>query len=67
MVITVLLDKTKLEFEKIIADIEAGIVKWAIIKDISRFDRDYLQAGMYTEIMFPEHDIHLSKTNRKRI
>ncbi len=40
---------------------------WAIIKDISRFDRDYLQAGMYTEIMFPEHDIHLSKTNRKRI
>ena len=40
---------------------------WAIIKDISRFDRDYLQAGMYTEIMFPEHDIHLSKTNCKCI
>jgi len=54
-------------FRKVIAGIEAGIVKWAIIKDISRFDRDYLQAGMYTEIMFPEHDIHLSKTNRKRI
>ena len=41
-----------------IADIEAGLVKRVIIKDMSRLGRDYLQVGMYTEIMFPEHDIH---------
>ena len=41
-----------------IADIEAGIVKRVIIKDMSRLGRDYLQVGMYTEIMFPEHDVH---------
>lgn len=35
-----------------IADIEAGLVKRVIIKDMSRFGRDYLQVGMYTEIRF---------------
>ena len=46
-----------------IADIEAGLVKRVIIKDMSRFGRDYLQVGMYTEIMFPEHDIHFIAVN----
>ena len=36
-----------------IADIEAGLVKRVIIKDMSRFGRDYLQVGMYTESCFP--------------
>ena len=31
--------------------------------DMSRFGRDYLQVGMYTEIMFPEHDIHFIAVN----
>ncbi len=30
---------------------------------MSRFGRDYLQVGMYTEIMFPEHDIHFIAVN----
>lgn len=46
-----------------ISDIEAGLVKRVIIKDMSRFGRDYLQVGMYTEIMFPEHDIHFIAVN----
>ena len=50
-------------FQKMIADIEAGIVKRVIIKDMSRFGRDYLQVGMYTEIMFPEHDVHFIAVN----
>ena len=50
-------------FQEMIADIEAGIVKRVIIKDMSRFGRDYLQVGMYTEIMFPEHDIHFIAVN----
>lgn len=50
-------------FQEIIADIEAGIVKRVIIKDMSRLGRDYLQVGMYTEIMFPEHDVHFIAVN----
>lgn len=47
-----------------IADVEDGIVKRVIIKDMSRFGRDYhLQVGMYTEIMFPEHDVHFIAVN----
>ena len=50
-------------FQEMIADIEAGIVKRVIIKDMSRLGRDYLQVGMYTEIMFPEHDVHFIAVN----
>lgn len=50
-------------FQEMISDVEAGIVKRVIIKDMSRFGRDYLQVGMYTEIMFPEHDVHFIAVN----
>ena len=50
-------------FQEMIADIEAGIVKRVIIKNMSRLGRDYLQVGMYTEIMFPEHDVHFIAVN----
>ena len=50
-------------FQEMIADIEAGIVKRVIIKDMSRLGRDDLQVGMYTEIMFPEHDVHFIAVN----
>ena len=50
-------------FQEMIADVEARIVKRVIIKDMSRFGRDYLQVGMYTEIMFPEHDVHFIAVN----
>ena len=50
-------------FQEMIADIEAGIVKRVIIKDMSRLGRDYLQVGMYTEIMFPELDVHFIAVN----
>ena len=39
-------------FQEMIADVEAGIVKRVIIKDMSRFGRDYLQVGMYTETLW---------------
>ncbi len=34
-----------------------------IVKDMSRLGRDYLQVGMYTEIVFPAHDIRFIAIN----
>ena len=46
-----------------VREIEAGNVGTVIVKDMSRFGRNYLQVGFYTEIMFPEHDIHFIAVN----
>ena len=35
-----------------LADIEAGYVYMVVVKDMSRFGRDYLQVGMYTETLW---------------
>ena len=44
-------------FKEMLADIEAGYIKAVIVKDMSLLGRNYLEVGMYTEIMFPEKDI----------
>lgn len=51
-------------FQGMIADVEAGIVKRVIIKDMSRFGRDYLQVGMYTEIMYLGHTVNFKTTKK---
>jgi len=44
-------------FKRMIADAEAGLIGTVICKDMSRFGRDYLNVGLYTEIRFPEMGI----------
>ena len=39
-------------FQRMLADIKAGRIKRVIVKDMSRFGRDYLQVGMYTETLW---------------
>ncbi|MFV0579856.1 MAG: recombinase family protein [Fusobacterium ulcerans] len=51
------------DFQWMIADLETGKIKRIIVKDMSRLGRDYLQVGIYTEIMFPEHDVHFIAVN----
>ncbi|MEF9942181.1 MAG: recombinase family protein [Lachnospiraceae bacterium] len=41
-------------FQRMIADIEAGIINCVIVKDLSRFGRDYIETGRYLERYFPE-------------
>lgn len=50
-------------FQEMLADIEAGYIYWVAVKDMSRFGRDYLQVGMYTEVLFPEKDIRFVAIN----
>lgn len=46
-----------------IEDVEAGKVATVIVKDMSRFGRDYLKVGLYTEILFSEKDVRLIAVN----
>ncbi len=47
----------RLGFKAMMAEVEAGNVGTIIVKDMSRFGRDYLQVGYFTEMMFPEKGI----------
>ena len=37
-------------FKEMLSDIEAGLVGAVIVKDMSRFGRNYLEVGLYTEL-----------------
>ena len=45
------------------SDIEAGIIGTVIVKDMSRFGRNYLEVGLYTEIRFPELGVRFIAIN----
>ena len=42
------------DFKRMIADIEDGKVNCVVVKDLSRFGRDYIDTGRYLERYFPE-------------
>ena len=50
-------------FQEMLADIEAGLVGMVIVKDMSRFGRNYLEVGLYTEIRFPEMGVRFVAVN----
>ena len=51
------------QFKQMIEDAQKGTVKRIICKDLSRFGRDYIKVGLYTEFIFPDKDIHFIAVN----
>ncbi len=50
-------------FKEMIRDCEADRIGTILVKDMSRFGRNYLQVGYYTEMFFPENDIRFIAVN----
>lgn len=50
-------------FKRLINDIEKGLINLVITKDLSRFGRDYLQTGQYTEQYFPLNNVRYIVVN----
>lgn len=45
------------DFKRMMEDIDAGKVNCVIVKDLSRFGRDYIEAGRYIQKIFPGQGI----------
>ena len=50
-------------FNNMLEQVKAENVSTVIIKDMSRFGRDYLQVGLYTEVLFPEKNVRFIAIN----
>lgn len=51
------------DFQRLMADAEEGKLSTVIVKDMSRFGRDYIMVGYYTEIYFSNLDIRFIAIN----
>ena len=51
------------DFLRMMDDVNSGLVGTIVVKDMSRFGRDYIMVGYYTEIMLPQMDIRFIAVN----
>lgn len=51
------------DMQRLLDDVEMGYVSTIIVKDMSRFGREYLQVGYYTEQYFPEKEVRFIAVN----
>lgn len=50
-------------FQAMLADVEAGKIGTIIVKNMSRFGRNYLQVGFYMGILFPQKQVRFIAIN----
>lgn len=50
-------------FRRLEADLEAGRVNCVLVKDLSRFGRDYIEVGRYLERVFPARGVRFIAVN----
>ena len=49
--------------QALITAVEAGEIDTICVKDLSRFGRNYLQVGFYTEVVFPQKNVRFIAIN----
>ena len=50
-------------FQKMLEGVENGEIKTVVTKDLSRLGRNYLQVGLYTEMVFPKKGVRYIAIN----
>lgn len=50
-------------FQQLLQDIKAGKLQCVLVKDLSRFGRDYIDTGRYLERWLPEHNVRFIAIN----
>jgi Site-specific recombinases, DNA invertase Pin homologs len=51
------------QFKRMIQDMKKGLITCIVVKDLSRFGRDYLGVGNYQENIFPQYDTRFIAVN----
>ncbi len=51
-------------FDDLMEDVKAGLIKAVVVRDLSRFARNYIETGTYQESVFPKEDFILILTSR---
>ena len=44
-------------FQRMLRNMESGHIRCVLVKDLSRFGRDYIETGRYLERWLPEHGV----------
>ena len=50
-------------FQEMLDEVKSGNIETIIVKDMSRFGRNYLQVGFYTEMVFPDKGVRFIAVN----
>ena len=56
-------DYDRPDFQRMMDDIRASVVNCVIVKDLSRFGREYINAGKYIDRLFPYYGVRLISIN----
>lgn len=56
-------DYDRPDFQQMLKDIKGGVINCVIVKDLSRFGREYINAGKYIDRLFPCYGVRLIAIN----
>lgn len=51
------------EFDRLISDVKSGKINCVVVKDLSRFGRNYLETGYYLQKVFPYYQLRFISVN----
>ena len=51
------------EFSRLMLDVQSGLINCIVVKDLSRFGRNFLETGYYLEVLLPKLNVRLIAIN----